>query len=203
MNLHCWNFLFSMLVRIRVAIKTFYIVTENRVVHTFRRPIEPTAATDDYYTESDKTRSTGSLIIIILSIFSSCTIGIVTTMSDREYRKRRGGGWVASSGACPAPVSLACFYHSSVLFVCVCVWCRHRSQWKRLARRPLIWPCKVSGARLMKTLFYTYIYHIPGKTIRVGLRRAGILFIFCYDFFPFLYNIYYIIRFYYTYLQSS
>lgn len=105
--------------------------------------------------ESDKTRSTGSLIIIILSIFSSCTIGIVTMMSDREYRKPLGGGWVASSGACPAPVSLACFYHSSVLFACVCVWCR--SQWKRLARRPLIWPCKVSGARLMKTLFYTYI----------------------------------------------
>jgi len=144
----------------------YYYVTENRswcvYISYIRRPIETTAATDDHYTdyrESDKTRSTGSLIIIILSIFSSCTIGIVTTMSDREYRKRRGGGWVASSGACPAPVSLACFYHSSVLFACVCVWChRRRSQWKRLARRPLIWPCKVSGAHLMKTLFYTYIY---------------------------------------------
>lgn len=72
--------------------------------------------------KSDKTRSTGSLIIIYTCIFSSCTIGIVTTMSDREYRKRRGGGGgVASSRVCPAPVSLACFYHSSVLFACVCV----------------------------------------------------------------------------------
>jgi len=192
-----------MLVSIRVAIKTFYTVTENR---SWRVYISLSYRNDcgdrwSLHRESDKTRSTGSLIIIILSIFSSCTIGIVTMMSDREYRKRRGGGWVASSGACPAPVSLACFYHSSVLFACVCVWCRHRrrSQWKRLARRPLIWPCKVSGARLMKTLFYTYIYHIPGKTIRVGLRRAGIQFIFSYDFFPFRS---YII-FYYTYLQSS
>lgn len=151
---------FVMLVRIRVAIKTFYIVTKNR----WRVYISSFCRNDcsdrwSLHRESDKTRSTGSLIIIILSIFSSCTIGIVTTMSDQEYRKRHGGGWVASSGACPAPVSLACFYHSSVLFACVCVWCRRRrrSQWKRLARRPLIWPCKVSGARLMKTLFYTYI----------------------------------------------
>lgn len=124
-------------------------------------------AVDDYRIyKSDKTRSTGSLtIIIIMCIFSSCTIGVVTTTTttttlNREYRKRRGGGRVASSGACPAPVSLACFYHSSVLFACVRV-CRRRrcrSQWKRLAHRrdrPLvpIRPCKVSGARLMKTLY--------------------------------------------------
>lgn len=74
--------------------------------------------------KSDKTRSTGSLIIIIC-IFSSYTIGIVTTTLDREYRKRcGGGGGVASSGACPAPVSLACFYHSSVLFARVRVRAR-------------------------------------------------------------------------------
>lgn len=94
-------------------------------------------------------------------------------------------------GACPTPVSLACFYHSSVLFACVCAWCRRRSQWKCLARRPLIWPCKVSGARLMKTLLYIHIYHILSKTIRVGLRQAGIQFIFSYDFFSFCFYIVY------------
>lgn len=55
--------------------------------------------------------------------------------------------------------------HPSCLRACV-VRCRRRrrSQWKRLARRPLTWPCKVSGARsrLMKTLYYYYYYHYTG-----------------------------------------
>lgn len=139
------------------------------------------AAAGDYgvYIKSDKTRSTGSLTVIITCIFSSCTIGVVTkTTLNSVYRKRCGGG-VASSGACPAPVPRRVFIiHPSCLRACVCA-CHRRTQWKRLARRrrrrrPLvpIRPCKVSGARLMKTL-------LPGKTIRVGLyygRRAGVIF---------------------------
>lgn len=96
-------------------------------------------------------------------IFSSCTIGIVTaTTTTFGPDESTGNGAAAAAellhrGLVPLTVSLACFYHSSVLFACVCVWCRRhrrRSQWKRLARRrPLVWPCKVSGARLMKTLY--------------------------------------------------
>lgn len=119
-ELHCWDFLVSMLVAIRAATKTFYIITEISFVASI--PFNRNDCDDRWilYRASDKTRSTGSLIIIILSIFSSCTIGIVTTTSDREYRKRRGDGGVASSGLVPLPSRWRVFIiHPSCLRACV------------------------------------------------------------------------------------
>jgi len=123
---------------------------------------------------------------IYMYFFSSCTIGIVTTTSDRrEYRKwcvvGNGGGVASSAGSCPAPVSLACFYHSSVLFACVRACCAAAA----VALNGNVLPAAApSYGRVRFPARALNENIIPGKMIRVGLYCGGpAIFQVSYSFF--------------------
>lgn len=63
-ELHYWDFLFSMLVTIKAATKTFYIITEISFVASIHL-IGTIVATDEYYTERRIKRDQQEVLLLL------------------------------------------------------------------------------------------------------------------------------------------